>query len=287
MIFMEKSFHVPILMILFNRSDTTARVFEAVRKARPEKLFIAADGPRTDRPEDAMKCREVRAFAQKVDWPCEVKTLFQEKNLGCGLGPVTAINWFFKNVPEGIILEDDCLPDPSFFPFCEELLSKYRNDERVMHISGNNFQNGKKRGRGSYYFSEYTHNWGWATWARAWKYNDFEMIAPEKRSHIWDKQWLMSVRKNKGLAILPNVNLVSNIGTGENATHTSEAGKFMNLPAEKTAFPLIHPTPVRQNICADFFTFHTVFKGNLAEFLVGLTSKHVPEIIKKKLKKIV
>jgi hypothetical protein len=228
---------------------------------RPKRLFICADGPRKDRPDDIKKCEEAREIAKKVDWPCEVKTLFQKENLGCGLGPVTAINWFFDNVQSGIILEDDCLPDPSFFYFCQELLEKYKDNPKIMHISGNNFQKGRKRGSASYYFSGYTHSWGWATWARAWKYNDFEMVGPELRKHIWDKQWLNSVKKQKGLAILPNINLVSNIGIGGDATHTVEDTGYMNVPTKAMIFPLVHPHKVQRNIMADFYIYKKAF-GN-------------------------
>lgn len=276
----------PVLLIAFNRPETTLQVLNAIRQVRPTKLFFAVDGPRHNRLDDEEKCAKTREIINRVDWPCEVKTLFQEKNLGCGPGPVTAINWFFQNVSEGIILEDDCVPDISFFIFCQELLEKYRTNDKIMHISGNNFQLGKKRGNASYYFSEYTHNWGWATWARAWKYNDFEMIGFEKRNHIWDKQWLMSVRKHHGLAILPNVNLVSNIGYGEGATHTQKITEQMNLPSLRMKFPLTHPRVIRQQIDADLLTFRTIFHGSTSSFVFQLLSKRLPDSFRASIKSL-
>ena len=159
----------PVLLIIFNRPDTTARVFEAIRAARPTELYIAADAPRENRSEDKRLCEEAKKITEKIDWPCEVHRLYQEKNLGCKRGPIASITWFFENVEAGIILEDDCVPHPSFFAFCSELLEKYADDKRIMHVSGNNFQFGKMRGDASYFFSEYTLSWGWATWRRAWQ----------------------------------------------------------------------------------------------------------------------
>ena len=252
----------PILLIIFNRPDTTQQVFNAIRQAQPRQLFVAADGPREDKDGEAEKCQRTREIVKQVDWDCEVRTLFQEKNLGCGLGPVTAINWFFENAEEGIILEDDCLPHPGFFVFCETLLDYYRDNEKIMHISGNNFQYGRKRGNASYYFSTYTHNWGWATWRRAWKHFDFYCTSAEHRKHVWDKQWEISVRKQGGLAILPNVNLVSNIGFGPNAVHTTDAACwYANLPTESLVFPLVHSKTISCNKAADRYTSRTIFGG--------------------------
>src|SRR3989344_9553516 len=258
----EKKFYTPILFIIFNRPDTTDIVFAEIKKVRPEKLFIAADGPRKNTPEDYKKCAQTREIIKKIDWPCDVKTLFQKENLGCGYGVSTAINWFFDFVEEGIILEDDCAPDQSFFYFCQELFEYYRDNKKIMHISGDNFQYGKKRGFSSYYFSEYAHGWGWATWRRAWKFFDFNCVSPEQKKSNWDKQWYLSVRKQKGLAVLPNVNLVSNIGIGDNSTHTKEPVHYANLPTKQMIFPLIHPKIIMQHRLADFFTNRDMFKGS-------------------------
>lgn len=284
---MENSdFKTPVLLIAFNRPETTARVFDIIRKVRPRELFFALDGSRDNRPDDKERIAQTQALIKQIDWPSEVQTLFQEKNLGSGLGPVTAINWFFETVSEGIILEDDCIPDPSFFYFCQELLDYYRDSEKVMHISGDNFQNGKKRGDASYYFSKYTHNWGWATWRRAWKHNDFEMLPPEARRHIWDKQWLKSVERQGGLAILPNVNLVTNIGSGEGATHTSqEANPYLHLLSQSMTFPLVHPKTIHRDVWADLYTYRTLFEGTLSALALQKMLHAIPSGPKKIVKR--
>ncbi|MGC1799486.1 MAG: hypothetical protein WA701_03795, partial [Solirubrobacterales bacterium] len=184
-------FRTPVAMLIFNRPETTARVFERVREARPPKLLVVADGPRADRPGEAGRCREARAVVEAVDWPCELMTDYSEVNLGCGKRISSGLDWVFDSVEEAIVLEDDCLPHPSFFRFCEELLKRYRAEERVVHVSGDNFQSAGRAGGAvgrllrlagrswspSYYFSRYAHVWGWASWRRAWSDYDFEMTA--------------------------------------------------------------------------------------------------------------
>jgi hypothetical protein len=243
---MSDPFNTPILLIIFNRPDTTRIVFDVIRQRRPRQLFIAADAPREGRSEEKIKCDETRKIVSEVDWDCDVHTLFRDKNLGCGMGVSTAITWFFEHVEEGIILEDDCVPDPTFFQFCEELLAYYRDNPRIMHISGDNFLHGKKRGKSSYYFSQYTYMWGWATWKRAWHFFDFNILPFELRGNRWGLQWLLSVEKQDGLAVAPNVNLVTNIGSGRvDATHTIVANsKYDDLPAIPIPFPLTHPKKI-------------------------------------------
>ncbi|MFL5812871.1 MAG: hypothetical protein ACJ763_04790 [Bdellovibrionia bacterium] len=250
----------PVLLVLFNREDTTSQVFEAIRRQRPAKLFISADGPRLNVPGEAEACQRARAVVDHIDWPCEVHKRFLTENVGCARGVSEAISWFFDHVDEGIIFEDDCLPDPSFFRFATEILEKYRNEPRIMHISGNNFLFGKKRGNASYYFSHWTHNWGWATWKRAWKYFDINLLPESERKHIWDAQWRMSVEKRGGLAIAPNVNLVSNIGCGRpDATHTYDtAPEYASLRTQEMIFPLSHPAKLRK---MDRYTDYTLFRG--------------------------
>ena len=167
--------NTPILFLIFNRPEITARVFQEIRKAKPKQIYIAADGPRIDHPDDTALCNKTRQICDSIDWDCEVKTLFREENLGCQLAVSNAIDWFFKHESEGIILEDDCLPSQSFFHFCAELLDFYRDDEEIMCISGNNFQQGRGDDEESYYFSRYPHCWGWATWRRAWNKYDHDM----------------------------------------------------------------------------------------------------------------
>ena len=287
----EKTLKTPVALLIFNRPTMVARIFAEIARARPEKLLIIADGPRSDQPEEAAKCAAARAVVEKVDWDCDVFRNYSEVNLGCGLRPASGINWVFENVEEAIILEDDCLPHPTFFRFCEELLEHYREDERVMTISGNNFQYGTSRTENSYYFSQYPHTWGWATWRRAWALYDFEVkLWPRlretswlldtlgdqesddywrpifdslsERSDVWDYQWIFSCWAQHALAILPNVNLISNIGWGKDSTHTKALDNpSANLATEALRFPLDHPACMVRNREADRFTLENHFVG--------------------------
>ena len=274
-------FSVPILFIIFNRPDTTKRVFEAIRNIKPTKLYVAADGPRLGKDGEAKLCEEARQTTEAIDWPCEVYRKYSDNNLGCKIGVSGAITWFFDNIEEGIILEDDCLPDLSFFYFCQELLNKYRNIGKVKMISGDNFQFGKKCGDASYYFSNFPHIWGWATWRRAWKEYDIDMKTYplfKKSNHIsqifknkklqkywmnlfeklhddkvdtWDGQLVYSIYDNDGVTILPNVNLISNIGFSENATHTKVLDDILSeIPTGKIE-TIIHPKEILVNEVAD------------------------------------
>lgn len=254
-------FNTPVLFLVFNRPDTTAQVFAQIRAVQPKYLFVAADGPRMHKEGEAKLCQEVRAIATAIDWDCELKTLFREQNLGCGKAVSEAITWFFNEVEEGIILEDDCLPDLSFFHFASAMLKRYNVNDRVMHIAGVNFQNGKVRGDGDYYFSKYPHVWGWATWRRAWSKYEYKLLGLEKfqrnsLSHqffhsesekafwmntwkqmqegkidTWDYQWAFAVMSNQGYCIIPNHNLISNIGFRADATHTFAETVFSNMKA--------------------------------------------------------
>ncbi len=282
----------PILFLIFNRPDTTKLVFDSIKKVKPTKLYIAADGPRTSKPHEDILCNETRSIINQIDWKCEVKTLFRSENLGCKLAVSSAIDWFFENEEQGIILEDDCLPHLSFYNYCETLLEYYKDDFRVGHIGGDNFQKGIKRGDGSYYFSQYNFIWGWATWRRSWKNYDVEMrdypsfksnhglekIFRRKIEHqfwykgfdnmfnglinSWDFQWAFANWKTNSISILPNVNLVSNIGFGDGATHTKNSGnKYIeNLPTVPIERSLIHPKLVEVDIKADEFAFDLLYK---------------------------
>ncbi|MFA6518481.1 MAG: glycosyltransferase family 2 protein [Candidatus Shapirobacteria bacterium] len=290
------NFDTPILFIIFNRPDTTKRVFEAIRKLKPLYLYVAADGPRLSRPSEKDLCQQTRNIIKLVDWPCKVNTLFQDNNLGCKMAVCTAITWFFNNVKQGIVLEDDCLPNPSFFPYCSQLLDKYANDKKIMTISGDNFQ--IEKSHDSYYFSKYSHIWGWASWARAWKHYDvkistwpetrkkdlFKKILPNmivkfywyqifdlvhnNKINTWDYQWLYCIWKNNGITIIPSVNLISNIGFGNNPTHTyNKHSSFANMETYKMTFPLLHPKNQKINIKYDNFTEKHHFKINLSRYL--------------------
>lgn len=274
----------PVALLIFNRPDTTAKVFGEIAKAKPSKLLIVSDGPRPDRPGEAELCAAARAIVEQVNWDCEVLRNYSEKNLGCRQRVASGLDWVFKHVKEAIILEDDCLPDQSFFAFCQELLSRYRDDSRVMQICGSNFLNSWKRDeRFSYYFSKYGPVWGWASWARAWKYNDVEMkIWPEIKSKriyedfsfneeearwrldlydkvysgeidTWDYQWGFAKMINSGLSIIPTTNLVSNIGFRADGTHTLSADNnpYAAMQTGEIGFPLFHPKFVLQDRFSD------------------------------------
>lgn len=279
----------PIALFIFNRPALTEQVFEAIRQAQPPQLFVVADGPRAGRPGEAEQCAATRAIATDVDWACEVRTNFAERNLGLRERVSRGLDWVFEQVEAAIILEDDCVPHPTFFRFCEELLEQYAIDPRVMTISGDNFQFGRRRTEESYYFSRYPHCWGWATWRRAWQLYDDEMrlwpqvreggwlrdllVRPQAarywrgifdavqagRIQSWAYRWTLACWLHHGLTILPNVNLVSNVGFTEAATNTTTDSLLANIPAEAMAFPLRHPPFMVRDAQADDFTQHTMF----------------------------
>lgn len=258
---------------------------------RPPRLYVAADGPRMGRTEESARVESVRKIATAVDWSCEVKTFFRNDNLGCKLAVSGAITWFFEQEEEGIILEDDCLPHPDFFNFCETLLGYYRGDERVDVITGNNFQNGQQRGTGSYYFSKYNHCWGWASWRRAWRHyqgelpfwpewkhsDEWRTVCPDNiERRYWEKifnqvyaggidswayPWTACVWKHGGVTVAPNVNLVANIGFGVDATHTCDPNVHQaNLPVAELS-EIVHPAVAVQDIAADRYAFEHHFGG--------------------------
>ena len=262
-----------VALLVFNRPNFTARVFDAVARARPRTLFVAADGPREGHSDDERLVLQTRAVLERVDWPCEVLTDYADHNLGCGRRIASGLDWVFDSVPEAIILEDDCLPHPSFFPYCEELLEHYRDNDRVHMVGGTNVLGWG--GPYSYHFSRCYHIWGWATWRRAWQHYDYEMrdwlrLRPtswldthlgnrraaeicsflfeetyQGRINQWDFQWVFSGWLRDALAILPTVNLVTNIGFGESATHDNDPDHpFADRPAQEMIFPLRHPPEI-------------------------------------------
>jgi hypothetical protein len=279
---------VPVAVFLYKRPELARKVFKAIAQVEPKVLFLIADGPRSEQEEAA--CAAARSVKEEVNWPCEVVTNFSPTNLGCKRRMSSGISWVFDQVPEAIILEDDTVPHETFFRFCEELLQYYRNDERVMFISGDNFDFGHTATSFSYYFSRFTHVWGWASWRRAWKFYDVEMkqwnnlrstgwlenLFSEKeviaywrsifdrvyRGEIdtWDYQWLFTCWRQNGLSILPQVNLVTNIGFGSEGTHTFEPSNMLaNLPYFEMQFPLRHPRDMIRNIEADERMLKTLF----------------------------
>jgi hypothetical protein len=264
-------------------------VFSAIAEAKPPKLLVVADGARRDRDDEAALCAQARRIIERVDWDCDVVTNFSEENLGCRKRIATGLDWVFQLVEEAVIVEDDCLPHPSFFRFCDELLERYRDDCRVMSISGDNFQPGRPTSA-SYYFSRFPHVWGWATWRRAWRHYDEQMrlwpqfldaraiegiVHPssvgywsdilqsvhDNRIDTWDYQWTFACWTQGGLTALPSVNLVSNIGFRADATHTTAVSAFAALPSGEMRFPLTHPSFVLPDPRADRHTQRTQYRG--------------------------
>jgi hypothetical protein len=274
----------PVVLFVFNRPHLTTQSFERIRQARPRRLFVVADGPRVGHPDDPDLCEATRKMVSSPDWKCELQTDFAEENLGNGQRMSSGLDWVFKQCEEAIILEDDCLPSRSFFNFCTTLLTYYRDDTRVMHISGDNFQDGIHRGMGSYFFSRYSLSWGWASWARAWQYYDCKIRHwPEARElawlhsfldnpaeirywtmiferlhrgliDTWDYQWLFACWRHNGLSIQPNANLVSNVGSGPDATHHKGPHSTIGIPTLELE-DLLHPGQVQRDRRADRFTF--------------------------------
>ncbi|MCU0423036.1 MAG: hypothetical protein MUC81_09520 [Bacteroidia bacterium] len=293
---MDKLFDIPILMLVFNRPNETKKVFTAVRAIKPSKLYVAADGARAHKINDPQLCAETRAIFDSIDWPCEVKTLYRENNLGCGPAVSSAITWFFEQEEMGIILEDDCLPHPDFFSFCETLLHYYKNDEQVMQICGSNFQQGIKRGEASYYFSMFSYIWGWATWRRAWEKYDFElkniksykelnlenytnhkglikywqntfMFSKKRAFNTWDYQWGLTILKSHGVCIVPNANLVSNIGNTQDSTHSSENDTSWTVNQQLNSLPFItFNSKIEIDKNADTFFYEKALKPNNSIF---------------------
>lgn len=282
-----------VAFLIYRRPELTARVFEQIRLARPERLFIVADGPKREEAGDSEKVERTRKIVENIDWPCEVQKNYSDVNIGCRKRVSSGLDWVFRQVEEAIILEDDCLPDPSFFPFCCELLERYRTDGRIMHISGNNFQNRVRRLTCSYYFSKYPYIWGWATWRRAWKRYDVNMCAwpafrdqellrgicrneeelaywttafngaYEEKIDTWDYGWFFTCWAKSGVAILPSVNLVSNIGFGSQSTHTEGNNlQLAGLPIMPMAFPMRHPLEVVVCERADRIDFRRAFMND-------------------------
>lgn len=303
----------PVAFFIFNRPELTAQAFSAIAAARPPRLLVVGDGPRPGHPDDPDQVRQARGVIERVDWPCQLSTCYSDVNLGCKQRLASGLDWVFSEVESAVIIEDDCVPDPSFFRFCEELLERYRDEPRVHMIAGCNVLAPRSFTQCSYYFSHCYHIWGWASWARAWAHYDLQMTRwPELRdtrwlrrllgspiqariarrifdeTHAgkvptWDFQWVFSSWLAGGLAIVPSVNLVSNIGYGEQATHERAADHpLANLPREAMTFPLRHPrrvAPLREADRAEWAGVYPDFyrSAGLGERLRGaLRDRRLP-----------
>ena len=270
----------PVAFIIFNRPDTTKRVFAEIAKARPPKLLVIADGPRADHPDDAEKCAAVRAIIDDVNWDCEVLTNYSDVNFGCKHRVSSGLDWVFDTVEEAIILEDDCLPSQSFFWFCEEMLKKYKEDTRIMKVGGYNFIDNYHADH-DYVFTHFCFTWGWASWRRAWKHFDVKMnkwplvrdgyiskTYPFVKSNVdifedtyngkidtWDYQWEFAIVSNYAFSIVPVKSLIRNIGFGSDATHThGDGGDRAKINNNELTFPIRHPDFVfRNSVYEDMF----------------------------------
>jgi hypothetical protein len=287
----ELSMKSPILFIIFKREDTTQKVFNRIREARPPRLYIAADGPRSDREGEAEQCEATRKVVENVDWPCEVYHLYRDKNLGCGEGVSSAITWFFEHEEEGIIIEDDILPHIDFFRFCDEMLEKYRNEPRIKCICGSNAFYEDIEYPYSYFFSHYMMVWGWATWKRTWKEYDkslksiprdsflcevkalpikkgsklkaieiYDVMNSDRPIDTWDYQLFISTLHHNGLNVIPINNLCKNIGFGHvDAVHTiGESDKIENHKV-CSCFPLKYPKKIKDSKRLDTITFMEMY----------------------------
>lgn len=297
--------NTPLVLFIFKRPQTTQKVFDVIRQARPKQLLVLADAPRKDRPDEAEKCAAARAIIDQVDWDCEIIRNYAETNRGVGNQFATGLAWVFEQVERAIILEDDCVVDPTFFPFADELLDRYQNDPRIFTISAQNVQP-RRNCRESYYFSRYPHIWGWATWRRAWQHYDYhmkrweqlrqtpflkELLVDSNTVHYWtehfenaynrtiqgwDYQWTFASWLQGGLSIIPNVNMVQHIGFGEDSTHfQNNDPRLINPPPEPIAFPLVHPPYVLRNVQADAFTELHYFEGGRLRQLKRWTKRQL------------
>lgn len=290
---MHEPLDTAVALIIFRRPEATARALQAIRAARPARLYLIADGPRPGAPGEAERCAAARAVCERVDWPCAVTRIYAEANMGLRRRVESGLDALFAAEERAIILEDDCVAEPSFFRYCAELLERYAADARVMAVSGDNFQGGRAAGPHSYGFSRYPHCWGWATWRRAWARYDGamaewpalregpwlrELLGDARAARFWRRtfdavyagrvsswayRWTYSCWRSGGLTALPAHNLVSNIGVGDEATHTRVASPFAHMATRPLAFPLRHPPAVAADARADARTQRTLFDPSL------------------------
>lgn len=296
---------VPILILAYNRPERVRELIEALRPIAPTRIFVAIDGPRASKPGDADRVSRTQRVIDSIDWEIEVRTNFQTENLGCGLGVSTGIDWFFDQVEEGIILEDDVLPTPDFFSFCAELLERYRDDDRVFSISGCNFAPSDEitQATASYRFSAITHVWGWATWRRSWQHYRYAMNDWRSRlkgrerwramgadlsgyvywtavfdwmrfGHIdtWDYQLSLAQMASGGLTATANTNLTRNVGFTSDSTHTNYTPSYVR-PAQQLHWPLVHPR-VERDLKADRWVRRSILQSTTAS-MAGMARQNV------------
>lgn len=300
----------PVLLLAYRRPDPTRQVLAAIRQAAPQQFFVACDGPNPDREDEEARVQAVRDLIDcSIDWPCDVHRRYSKEHQGCRRGVSGAISWFFEHVEQGIILEDDCVPDPSFFSFCDELLQLYAHDLRVWCITGGNYQDGQVRGEGSYYFSRYPHCWGWASWRSRWQAYDDGMASFEayeaseldldicsdpleaaywrriwkrqKTDHAldtWDYQWSFACMSASGLTAVPNTNLITNVGDGPDATHTAGSAS-LHIPEKPLSFPIVHPPFVLRDEAADRYTFEHFFPGRYLRYRQSLRGRWIDPLL--------
>jgi hypothetical protein len=292
---MKKSgFNVPVVFIIFNRPDTTRIVFEAIKQIKPQKFYVIADGPRGNNSDDIILCEETRNIVKEIDWECEKFFNFSDCNLGCGVRPSGGISWVFERESQAIILEDDCVPCNAFFLYCKEMLERYKDDARIMHINGSNFNTERQNDHDSYFFSRYNHVWGWATWKRAWELYDYEiklwpdfnnqqwkhevisgkkeikfwtkyfnMVYNKILTSAWDYQWTFAIWSNNGLCITPASNLISNIGNLGAHANIDVDLSALNRPVNKNFRINKHPDFILRNVWYDKYHFRNHFQlGN-------------------------
>ena len=304
----KPALNTPVAFFIFNRPKTTQMVFESIRGAKPSKLLVVADGPRENVQNEYIKCSEARSIIDRVDWECEIFKNYSDYNLGCKRRISSGIDWIFSMVDEAILLEDDCLPNADFFDFCSELLFYYRNDTRIMHIGGSNLASYTSPDEAeSYYFSKLVNIWGWATWKRAWKHYDVDIMdfpslqskqgfkeqifsgkiaenrikqykkAYDGQIDTWDYQWQVTCMAQNGLAIVPYSNLVSNLGFGKDSSHTNDENSKLNkISLQKLNFPLNHPKYILRNVSADIKYLKDTSPQPLASRVVQKIIKYMP-----------
>lgn len=312
-----KQLTTPVLLIVFNRPDYTTQTFEAIRQARPHKLYVASDAPRPGNENDKINNEKVKDIVKQVDWDCEVNYRFSETNLGCGYGPYSAISWVFEHEDRAIILEDDCVGVPAFFEYCDHLLEKYKNDTRVWLLSGRSHQcDSKYFDDKDYLFSHFGHTWGWATWRRCWEKMDMDFkdidkflemggakntlvskkqgefynkllrrVSKDKKlnSHAWDLQWLYAGVSSSALCVVPAKNLIKNVGV--DGTHSVSANKYIDLQSDATYKIEKEPSFVMVERGYEELHFRTHIKKIFPPLYIRAFRKIIREIKKRLCKK--